>query len=148
MTDKFQGTLYSKILIKDLYDDIYIYEPTDELRVKYNVGNEVIVKDTLYNKSYLNKKDKYSVFLDNNKPVIEITNNTSKKDNNILIIKDSYANSFIPFLTNDYKTIHVIDPRYYKMSISEYIVKNNIEEVLFLYNANSINNDTGIFTVR
>ena len=52
------------------------------------------------------------------------------------------------FLCQDYEEVHFIDPRYYKMSISEYIVKNNIEEVLFLYNANSINNDTGIFTVR
>ena len=148
VSSKFKGTLYSKILISDTLDDIYIYEVPYNIKVTYDLGNEKKVKDTLYNMSYLDKKDKYSLFLDNNNPLIKIENEDLKTKNNILVVKDSYANSFVPFLTNDYHTIHVIDPRYYLGSITEYIKKNNIEEVLFLYNINNINNDTGIYRIK
>lgn len=147
-SDSFQGTIYSKVLISDIKDEIYIYEPEYKLEVTYDLGTNKIKKDTLYNMSYLKEKDKYSLFLDNNNPLITIDNKDLKDKNNILVIKDSYANSFIPFLTRNYKTIHVIDPRYYLGSITEYINKNNIEEVLILYNINTLNDDTGIYRVK
>ena len=148
VTNEFKGTIYSKVLISDLTDDIFIYEPEFNLKVSYNKGNEVVVKDTLYNMSYLNEKDKYSLFLDNNNPIIKITNEDLKNKKNILVVKDSYANSFVPFLTNDYKEVHVIDPRYYLGSISDYVKENKIEEVLFLYNINTLNNDNGIYRLK
>lgn len=148
VSSKFRGTIYSKVLISDLYDDIYIYDISDELKVTYYLGTKNDIKESVYNFSYLDSKDKYSIFLDNNKPLIKIENKSLDKDNNILVIKDSYANSFIPFLTRDYKEIHVIDPRYYNLSISEYIKKNKIKEVLFLYNMNTINDDTGIYKIK
>ncbi len=65
-----------------------------------------------------------------------------------MIIKDSYANSIVPFLINHYEKIHVIDPRFYKLSISSYIEENKIKDVLFLYNMNTIDTDLGILSVE
>ena len=94
--------------------------------VSYVLSNK---KDkSLYNYDYLEKKDKYAMFLDNNHPLITITNNDTDNDNNILIIKDSFANSMIPFLVNHYNNIHVIDPRYYKKSISRRYSNKNRKE--------------------
>ena len=148
VSSDFRGTIYSKVLISNIYDDIYIYEPNYELIVTYDLGNQKTKKDTLYNMSYLDKKDKYSLFLNNNNPLITIENKEINNNKNILVIKDSYANSFIPFLTNDYEYIYVIDPRYYTISISEYIKNNNVDEVLILYNINTLNDDTGIYRIK
>lgn len=64
-----------------------------------------------------------------------------------MIIKDSYANNFIPFLTENYGNISLIDLRYYKDSVSEYLINNDIKEVLFLYNVNTFNEDDSIFNL-
>ena len=50
--------------------------------------------------NFIDKKDKYALFLDNNHPLIVVTNNDIDTDREIVVIKDSYANSFIPFLIN------------------------------------------------
>lgn len=147
VSNDFLGTLYSKTFIKDvLKDTIYRFE----LKDKDNISIKYLDKstDTLYDDTYLDSKDKYSYFLGGNKPLIEITNLSSNNSNNLLVIKDSYANAFIPFLVNHYKKIYVIDPRYYNVSISNFIIDNDIKNVLFLYNVLTINNDTGIVSIR
>ena len=72
----------------------------------------------------------------------------SEKDNSILIIKDSYANAFVPLIAPEYKYIYVIDPRYYNLSISDYINDNDIENVLFIYNVLTIDDDFGIASIK
>lgn len=140
--DTFKGTIYSKVLYETEQLD-KIYKVTkDDVIVKYPDS----VKNTLYEEKYLNLKDKYSYYLNNNNSIIEIeTNNINNKS--ILIVKDSYANCFIPFLTSNYKKIVIIDPRYYKLSILDYIKSNNFDDILFLYNMNTIDNDGGIYTI-
>jgi len=145
VSSDFKGTIYSKIL-KDngLNDDIYKFS-IEGINHKVDYGNNNI-KDTLYDIKYLSQKDKYSYYLSNNNPIIKIESNSSSNQE-LLIIKDSFANCFIPFLANHYKKITVIDPRYYKLSIKDYIINNNINNVLFLYNLNTIDSDTGIYTI-
>lgn len=149
VTDKFYGTLFSKVILNKIKGDkIHIFNKDEDLIVKYYLGNNVVTKNSLYEYSYLDKKDKYSMFLNNNNPLVTIKNNLVTNNRKILVIKDSYANSFIPFLTSNYEEIHVIDPRYYKESISNYINEFNIEQVLFLYNMNNLDSDTGIYSIK
>lgn len=144
ITDSFNGTLYSKVNIYSYKSDkIDIFKTNNKVSVNYVYSDKIM--DTLYEEKHLNTKDKYAYFLDANHPLIEITNEEQEVE--ILIIKDSYANSFIPFLTNHYNKIHVIDLRFYNSSITEYIKENNIEDVLFLYNINDLDNDTGIYKI-
>lgn len=148
ITDSFYGSLHSKTLdITKLPDSIYIYNSKSKITVKYIDTN--VTSDSLYNFDYLEKKDKYSLFLDNNHSLITIINNSINNQNELLIIKDSFANSMIPYLIENYKKIHVIDLRYYNESVSEYIGNNtNINDVLILYNANTIDTDTGIMMLE
>lgn len=149
VTNSFCGTYCSKSGdFNHLNDSIHTFTYKDyDLDVKY-VGSDVVTK-SLYNKDYLNKKDKYSMFLDNNHPLIIITNNDIISASEIVVIKDSYANSFIPFLVNHFKRVHVIDPRYYKLSISDYILNNKkIKDALILYNMGTIGSDTGILSIE
>ncbi len=148
LSNDFRGTLYSKVIDNSLKSDtLFDYQMNYNISVNYVISGKRT--DTLYSKDCLSKKDKYAYFFDGNHPLIEITNLDSKTNNEILVIKDSYANSFIPYLVDHYKVVRVIDPRFYKLSISDYIDLNpNISNILFLYNINSINNDTGIYFVK
>ena len=83
------------------------------------------------------------MFFGGNYPEIKIS--TEKiNDKNLLIIKDSYANSFIPFLLNDYENICVIDLRYFKEDLEQYINDNKITNVLILYNIENFSQDETI----
>ena len=104
--------------------------------------------NSLYNYKYLDEKDKYSFFLDNNHSLVSIENLDTKNKDSILIIKDSYANAFIPLIAPNYKYIYVIDPRYYNLSISDYINEKKIDKVLFIYNVLTIDEDLGIVSIK
>lgn len=143
----FLGTFDSKAQITNQEpDEIVIYQNENNTNLKEVVYDNEITK-SIYNEKYLNEKDKYSYFLNgNNSKVIVKTNVDNEKK--LLIIKDSYAHIMAQFLCNDYEEIHFIDPRYYKISLSEYIKENKIDEVLFLYNVSNLVTDVGIRTIR
>lgn len=144
ISTNFLGTIYSKINYAKESDIITIYNPEEKYSVNYDSNTSS--STSLYNLEYLEKKDQYSVFLDGNHGLVTITSsNTNGK--NLLIIKDSYANCFIPFIADEYEKIHVIDLRYYNSSLESYIEDNDISELLVLYNINSIAKDTNLYKV-
>ena len=147
VNNKFYGTLYSKVLDNSLEYD-YIERIKDDTKYKVYFDDNSEESDILYYDEYLDKKDKYSYFLDNNHSLIKIENLDSDNDNNILIIKDSYANALVPLIGPHYKNIHVIDPRFYTLSISDYIKENKIEKVLFVYNVLTLGDDLGIVGIK
>ncbi len=141
----FKGTIYSKLNdAKIKADTITIFEnPENRLTVYYEDKKETT--DSLYNFEYLDKKDKYSMFLNNIHPFIEITNETADSDKELAVVKDSYANCLVPFLVNHYRKVYVFDTRYYKGGPSKFINENRqITDVLLLYNMNTLDTDTGI----
>ena len=62
----------------------------------------------------------------------------------ILVIKDSYANSFVPFLTQNYSEIAVIDLRYVKTSVTDFVNPDEFDQTLFLYNASTFAEDKNV----
>lgn len=61
------------------------------------------------------------------------------------MIKDSFANSFVPFLTQDFDNIYMIDLRYYNDNMQEYLKGHNITDVLVLYNISNFVSDRNIY---
>ncbi|MBQ0041484.1 MAG: hypothetical protein KBS56_05590 [Clostridiales bacterium] len=89
-----------------------------------------------YKMSNLDKRDAYTVFGGQNHPLYTIKTPTSS-NRKLLLVKDSYANCMIPFLTQYYREIVVVDPRYYYDDIDITMLSESVNEVLFLYNANT-----------
>ena len=104
------------------------------------------ITDTLYELNFLNKKDKYSIFLNGNNPLVKIES-SNKNGKNLLTIKDSFANSFAPFVANDFETVHMIDLRHFNMSVEEYIIDNNITDALVLYNTMNFAQDMNMLNL-
>ena len=113
-----------------------------------NYVNESKRTTSLYDSSKLETKDQYGVFLGGNTSLIDIrTVSTSQK--RLLVVKDSFANSFIPFLAPYYREIVVVDPRYYSGTIEDIMSSYRITDALFLYSGNSFftdNSISGVFT--
>ena len=95
-----------------------------------------------YETAYLSSDDPYQVFFGGNHPLIRIETGAAS-DRSLLVIKDSYANAFIPFLIPEYASITVLDPRYYYDDIDA-LMGNNFTDVLFLYNVNTFSEDTNL----
>lgn len=144
VTDEFWGTCASGCGIYDVSDVIEICVPVNSGGTYFvNYINEMKKTASLFDSSKLEEKDKYQVFMGGNFAQVDIkTNaNTGKK---IVVIKDSYGNSFVPLLTPYYDEIVVIDPRYYSDDIYELIDYKDITEVLFLYNTDSFITDNSL----
>ena len=143
--EDFRGTVYSKAGDYGREGDpstIYT-NPADKLTVEYMDTGETT--ESLYNLEYAEEKDKYSLFLDNLHSLIEITNENADSGRELVLIKDSYANSMVPFLVRHYKKIYVFDTRYYKQGVSEFIKEQpGVTDVLLLYNMNTLDSDLGI----
>lgn len=128
----FYGTTYAKINYARQADKIEIYEPADKLRVVYNMGEKKT--KTLYDVSFLKTADQYSVFTGGNQAVLEITGGI-KNGKTLLLIKDSFANSILPFLAEDYEKLVVLDLRQLNVSGDRLLEMFSPTDILILYNS-------------
>lgn len=128
----FYGTTYAKINYARQADKIEIYEPADKLRVVYNMGEKKT--KTLYDFSFLKTADQYSVFTGGNQAVLEITGGI-KNGKTLLLIKDSFANSILPFLAEDYEKLVVVDLRQLNVSGDRLLEMFSPTDILILYNS-------------
>lgn len=135
-TEDFLGTYYSKTLLKtELKDEIYSY---DDLK-KYDIEFDGIKSDSIYDDSKLDGKNKYQYFL-NGDPGMAII--SGKGEGEVIVFKDSFAHAYIPFLTQEYRKIHVLDSRYVNINIIDYIKSNkNISKIYYIYSLSTLNNE-------
>ncbi len=144
VSDSFLGTTFSSCGAGWVEPDkMYTWVAEEGIEVtRYPEGTPV--PGELYDESFLEKKDKYSMFLGGNQPLC-IIKNPEAAGGKLLVIRDSYCDSLAPFLALDYQEIHLIDLRYYKVSPSVYIRENGIDQALVLYSAANFASDINLF---
>lgn len=140
IADDFLGTDYDKLQIKNSADSITRYDYKNKINVFVDYNGEEENRCDLYLNSALNEKDKYAYFLGGNYSRIDITTDA---DNNktLLLVKDSFSNSLVPFLIRDYSKIIVVDLRYADESIDSVFSGEDITDVLVVYNTEKFMND-------
>lgn len=131
--DGFYGTSYSKARNYDVVpDSITYYDLPNQLTV-YTTnadGSESAESGPLYNVADFETRDKYKAFLRGNNGYSVLEGNGT---GSILVIKDSYANAFIPYLVADYASIGIVDFRYLNEKVDQLIERGGYDEVLVLY---------------
>lgn len=136
VSDSFLGTLHSRINLPMEPDEIQIFPRTNRRSVKitYDFDRET---SSYYEPSYLEDKNQYGYFLDDNHAFVEIETAYYADGKELFIIKDSYANSLIPILAPHYEKIYVLDLRYYNGSLfslmDQYVTDDRVS-VLVMYN--------------
>lgn len=148
VSDDFKGTMYSKagLFFKD-GEDVYTVNELLDLNVEvvYDLDK---TSDSLFASNNLNVKDQYTYYLDGNHSIVNIDNKDNSSNKNLLVIKDSYAHILVPMLVPHYDTVTMIDMRYYKANVSEYIEQNNINEILILYSVGNFTTDTNLIFLK
>lgn len=136
----FLGTVHSKLNISMRPDTIFLWDiPEAEYEVTINLKDK---KDSFYDMSFLEKKDKYSVFFGGNPGLAEIkAKGFSGNGKTLLVVKDSYANCFVPIAAAGFEHIYMIDLRYFNMNVDAFVKTYGVTDVLVLYNADSAATD-------
>ncbi len=101
------------------------------------------VTASVYQTSALSQKNQYEVFLGSNQSLIQI-DTMADNDRNLLILKDSYANSMIQFLLPYYRSITIVDPRYCMEDLSKIISRYGINEILAVYSCDTLMSDSSL----
>ena len=146
--EDFQGTHYAATRLWDVENDTITYYPLPNQMTIYNITGEAqyepMTTENLINADKFATRDKYAAFLDGNNgySVIE-----GDGEGSILVVKDSYANSFIPYLTANYEKIGVVDFRNFKYGLDSTIEREGYDEVLILYNFQTFIADTDLIYI-
>ena len=98
----------------------------------------------IYDYTKINSLDKYDIYLSGAVPIIDIINNNTSSDKELIVFRDSYGSSLIPLLIEGYKKITVIDIRYISSKILNKYIDFNDQDVLFMYSILTINNSFSI----
>lgn len=138
----FNGTYSSRIVRKDIKDEIYILDNVNDMNV-YNYETNGYEK--IYDLTKLNSFDKYNVYLNGSVSLLKIESMNTSSNKELIVFRDSYGSSLIPLMVDGYKSITVVDTRYISSSmLSNYIDFNN-KDILFLYSTLLINDS---FTLK
>lgn len=133
VADNFRGTSASKSglpnwLISEDTVTLYRYKEDGAFTVENRETKES--KKGFYDYSALDTADKYRVFLGGNYSHLSIRGEGERQK--LLLIKDSFANSVIPFLALHFD-IEIIDPRYCpKGYLNEQLEREDIDNTLVL----------------
>lgn len=144
VTDSFEGTVSSKLGIAGKADSIQRWDPAVpyDYYLVYNQSDDI--RNSIYQDSFLETKDKYAYFYGGNQGLIETKMPQGNTGRRLLIIKDSYAHCFAPFTCGLFDEVDLVDPRYYNASIKDLIASKSYTDVLFLFNASGFAEETGL----
>jgi hypothetical protein len=134
----FLGTLYHRTLspaLKAKGDSVEYYKIPNRTEARVYMGSSTATTGspgTLY-AEYARGGNAYGVFLGGDFPLMRITSDV-RNGRRIVVIKDSYGNAFVPYLSAHYEDVFVVDYRYYRGNIKSLIREHGIQNVLFAHN--------------
>ena len=138
-SEAFYGTLWSAGGMKQIKPDsveLWLHGNEDAFAVTVD-GRAA---DGFYNRSYLQKKDKYSTFLDGTHDVVTVTKKGGADRPTLVIFKDSFANSIAPFLAQhfDLVLLNLSSARTDFTNITQHAREFGADRVLLLYSIENI----------
>lgn len=127
VSDTFQGTLYSKVPSRRVPMDTIRAIKLDPLPDLLADGQEI----PFYDAAALATKDQYNFFQGGNHGIAVVTNSAidEGEGKTLLLLKDSFANSLVPFLIGHYRQIIMIDERYAFVDAGELAQAYGVDEI-------------------
>ncbi len=125
--DGYVGELFTSVA-SDFPDTFTYYVPDVETSADY-YGQDFTYSYTGDMLQDVDPAYSYIRFLGGDGSVVKVTTGADT-DKSLLLIKDSYGNALVPFLTSSYKEIYVIDLRYFEKNVVNFIDELGIDDVL------------------
>ena len=135
----FYGTSYAKAGIWEITgDEIELWRGQANISVEiHDDAAAPIYADDVFFEDALKTMDMYNVYLDGNHGRVRLTN--PQGQGKLLVIKDSFAQTLVPFLAEHYAQIDMIDLRHFRrMAVSEFAAQEGYADVLFIYGIDSV----------
>lgn len=141
----FYGTTYNKVHIHVPMDEVELFHSPGEDGVTVNEDDEDVVSDSFYFPEAAKKGfNRYDVFFSKNTAKIQISTK-AKTGRSLLVVKDSFANCFVPFLAGDYEEIIMIDCRYGRENVYDVLKEHEeITDILVMYNIRKFMQDKNL----
>ena len=134
LTDTYQGSMYEYTqseIVKTFFDTVEAYMPTKQLTMTIHTKQGEV---QTYDSAIMEWSKGYPAFLCGDNPYTVINVPENPQDLNILVMKDSFGNAFVPFLAEHYGNIFVVDARYSDFNIVDTFEGYNFTDVLFVNN--------------
>ena len=128
-------------------DTLTIDEPMD-VQVRVTFSDDDKAYGSLFFYDHLTEYDWYPLFLDGNHPLTVIENLTAPDGPTLVMVKDSFGNTLAPLLVPTYGRIVMVDPRYYRGSVSDLCGEYGADEVLFCYSLERICTDLNLSIIK
>lgn len=127
-------------------ETLTVYEPKCSVRVTFSDREGVF--DSLFFYDRLKEYDWYPLFIDGNHSVTQIENLDAGNGEVLLVVKDSFANTLVPLLLPSYRTIIMVDLRYYRGAVSELCAQYGVTELAFVYAQSNLVTDTNLLLLK
>ena len=120
--------------------------PVPQVSYTVQIENEPVIQD-LYFREALSSHDPYAVFFNGNYGKVTIRNDAGE-NGGLLIIKDSFANSVVPLLLPHYRTIIMIDPRFFRGTLQEILSTESMERIACICSLKTLATDASMMLLQ
>lgn len=142
MNDSYHGSMYNYTYdarVKNFVDTIEAFFP----RKAHTMTVSAIGGATYnYDKCIVSTNKTYVTFIAGDNPYTVINVPDNPQDFNVLVLKDSFGNAFIPFLCEHYGNIIVVDTRHSGMNVYEQLKDYGLSDIIFVNNIQAANSSS------
>ena len=139
----FYGVYYGQAALPMEPDTVYILE--SELLSGCRVYDwESGSYAEVYDRSKLQSRDLYDVFLSGSRSLLTVENPAAATDRELIVFRDSFGSSIVPLLVQDYARVTLVDIRYIQIDVLERFLEFKGQDVLLLYSTLVLNNSSTI----
>lgn len=143
----FYGTTYARACFWGLPPEtLELWSSGGHYRVSFSEKEGSF--DSLFFRDRLQEADKYPVWLDGNHPLVTIENLDPAAEGSLLVIRDSFANCLGCFLADSWKTVTLLDLRYYKEDAAALCAERQFDDILMVYSLRNFLTDSNLAWLR
>lgn len=135
--DDFYGSISARVNTEVKPDILLKFTPKFPVTYQVEYLGDDKRYDSLYAMEMLASPEPYAVYLKGNQAFTRIRTAGTDEEmsgRKLLVIKDSFGNSLVPFLANHYSETLVVDLRYYNSSLSEFIKTEKVTDICVAFN--------------
>jgi len=139
VNDNYHGSMYtftkdSRVLA--FTDIVEVFIPRKSMTMTITSSNGATYT---YDSCILTQNANYLSFIGGDNPYTVINVPENPQDFNVLVLKDSFGDAFVPFLCEHYGNIIVVDTRYTDLNVYEHLKDYGISDIIFMNNIEAAN---------
>ncbi len=145
LDNPFYGVYYGQLALPVQPDSIqYVTSEALENCVVTYLDTGMPVEGSIYNMDKAYGKDPYEMYLSGATALVTIENPNASTEKELIVFRDSFAGSLIPYLIEGYQKITLVDIRYVDSKMLGNFLKVDNQDVLYLYSTILLNNSLGL----